>query len=224
MTRVDREYPDRCSPIASNAVVYNKSRIYLSTNRLRFSLAAHGRRLCSLPLDHKRRIKGELGLTHLFPVPSDHSAVDLRRAAGRQCRRIHQSANSIVSRRISLLSSGGHNSQFPLGTPSTAYPQRRLPAVVHAGGPPSLSAQQSTGVVLRHVFQILDVVARPRVLAGPVQPPPRLAVLPVAGYPVTPGDVPTCQSSSCGRMATGAGWISFWGWVIRVSINSPPMN
>ena len=46
-------------------------------------------------------------------------------------------------------------------------------------------------MVLGHVLQVLDVVAGPRVLAGPVQPPPRLAVLLVAGYPVTPGDVPT---------------------------------
>jgi len=64
-------------------------------------------------------------------------------------------------------------------------------AVVHALGPPSLSAQQSTGVVLGHVLQVLDVVAGPRVLAGPVEPPPRLAVLLVAGYPVMPGDMPT---------------------------------
>src|SRR5580693_6511984 len=35
------------------------------------------------------------------------------------------------------------------------------------------------------------VIAGPRVLAGPVQPPPRLAVLLVAGDPVAPGDVPT---------------------------------
>ena len=47
------------------------------------------------------------------------------------------------------------------------------------------------GVVLGHVLQVFDVVAGPRVLAGPVQPPPRLAVLLVAGYPVTQGDVPT---------------------------------
>jgi len=46
-------------------------------------------------------------------------------------------------------------------------------------------------VVLGHVLQVLDVVAGPRVLAGPVQPPPRLTVLLVAAYPVTPGDVPT---------------------------------
>ena len=45
-------------------------------------------------------------------------------------------------------------------------------------------------MVLGHVLQVLDVVAGPRVLTGPVQPPPRLAVLLVAGYPVTPGDVP----------------------------------
>ena len=93
--------------------------------------------------------------------------------------------------RISPLSAGGHNSPFSGGPPSTAHPQRRLLVVVHALGPPSLSAQQSTGVVLGHVLQVLDVVAGPRVLAGPVQPPPRLAVLLVAGYPVTPGDVPT---------------------------------
>ena len=86
---------------------------------------------------------------------------------------------------------GGYNSQFSSGPPSTTYPQRRLLAVVHALGPPSLSAQQSTGVVLGHVLQVLDVVAGPRVLAGPVQPPPRLAVLLVAGYLVAPGDVPT---------------------------------
>src|SRR6202023_1033926 len=66
----------------------------------------------------------------------------------------------------------------------------RLLPVVHALGPPPLPAQQSTGVVLGHVLQVLDVVAGPRVLPGPVQPPPRLAVLLVAGYPVTPGDVP----------------------------------
>ncbi|HET9118583.1 MAG TPA: hypothetical protein VFN75_11020 [Pseudonocardiaceae bacterium] len=64
-------------------------------------------------------------------------------------------------------------------------------AVVHAPGLPSLSAQQSPSVVLGHVFQILDVVAGPWVLAGPVQPPPRLAVLLVSGYPVMPGDVRT---------------------------------
>jgi len=32
MTRVNPEYPDQCSPIASNALVANKSRIYLSTD------------------------------------------------------------------------------------------------------------------------------------------------------------------------------------------------
>src|ERR1700757_2851787 len=46
-------------------------------------------------------------------------------------------------------------------------------------------------MVLGHVLQILDVVTGPRVLAGPVQPPPGLAVLLVAGYPVAPGDMPT---------------------------------
>ena len=56
---------------------------------------------------------------------------------------------------------------------------------------PSLSAHQPTGVVLGHVLQVFDVVAGPRVLAGPVQPPPRLAVLFVAGYPVPVGDVPS---------------------------------
>jgi hypothetical protein len=45
-------------------------------------------------------------------------------------------------------------------------------------------------MVLGHVLQVLDVVASPRVLAGPVQPPPRFTVLLVADYPVAPGDVP----------------------------------
>lgn len=51
--------------------------------------------------------------------------------------------------------------------------------------------QQPAGVVLGYVLQILDVIAGPRVLARPVQRPPRLAVLLEAGYPVTPGDVRT---------------------------------
>ena len=45
-------------------------------------------------------------------------------------------------------------------------------------------------MVFGHVLQVFNVVAGPRVLAGAVQPPPRLAVLLVAGYPVAPGDVP----------------------------------
>ena len=94
--------------------------------------------------------------------------------------------------------------EFRLGlrvatTPSSHEDHPRPPS--HSGGSWPLymlflgliavCAQQSTGVVLGHVLQVLDVVAGPRVLAGPVQPPPRLAVLLVAGYPVMPGDVPT---------------------------------
>jgi len=43
------------------AVDANKSRIYLSTNRLRGSLPTHGCRQFSLRFDHKRRMKAELG-------------------------------------------------------------------------------------------------------------------------------------------------------------------
>jgi hypothetical protein len=46
-------------------------------------------------------------------------------------------------------------------------------------------------VVFGHVLQVLDVVAGPGVLTRPVQPPPRLAVLFIAGDSVVPGDVPT---------------------------------
>ncbi|ODQ99711.1 hypothetical protein BST27_09920 [Mycobacterium intermedium] len=46
-------------------------------------------------------------------------------------------------------------------------------------------------MVFGHVLQVLDLVAGPRVLTGTVQPPPRLAGLLVASYPITPGNVPT---------------------------------
>jgi hypothetical protein len=44
----------------SFAVIANKSRICLSTSRLRCSSATHGCHYFSLLLDHKRRIKDEL--------------------------------------------------------------------------------------------------------------------------------------------------------------------
>ena len=108
----------------------------------------------------------------------------------------------------------------------TPYPQRRLLAVVHALGLPSLSPQQSTRVVLGHVLQILHFVAGPRVLAGPVQPPPRLAALLVTGYPVTPSDVPTLDVNLPVQQpwpeGLGRRLGNSRGSVIRISINSPP--